>query len=195
MTLPDKYKAGRPSALKRAMARFREEREERHVAAMPSRFTRHRCAVTGEQWLTEWRADAVDGLYKLHRKVRGAQEMAEAERGNDSRPVSGQDDGRFDLSEFEWEAPPCESCGNNTLSMFCHHGFIVCGGRSTLQSTGRFWFRCDEHCEVQCPTGPDATRVAAETGQTKSHKALPKDRKQALPRQKRALPKGNRSKS
>jgi len=198
--LPDKRKSNASSVLRRALARFRAHQQEPRIAieqaqstVRPPRLTRHRCAVTGERWLTEWRAGGEDGRYKSYRKIRNAQDAAEAGRGGKAGSATAQAGGTFDLSEFEWPNEPCPGCGDDRLSVFCRCGEIVCGGRTLFYKKARDFFRCDESCGKKFEVAGNVTKVAAETQRTPERKALPRNTKtKALPSPTRALPHSKR---
>ena len=199
--LSDKRKNKAPSVLRRAIARFTAHEEDQaaaaaaaEIAARPSRFTRHRCAVTGERWLTEWRASA-DGIYRRHRKIRGEEAVEDTLRasragtgGHGGAPAATG--GKFDRVEFDWNHDPCEGCGDTRLFIHCHCGEIVCSGRTIFYKKADPFFSCDKRCgkRFELNGRRNVRQIAASAGPAKTRKALPKGAKpKALPGSRRAL--------
>ena len=174
--------------LRRTLDRFKAEKERRAITALPSRFTRHRCAVTGLRWFTEWRVSEADGLYRRHGIIPSARDPVTKRRAGKAGTAQDPSEGKFDMSEFDWTNIPCPWCGDNSLQMHCPCGEIVCGGRSLRNGRGQRVFVCDEKCGKRFPVGGDVTQVAGDTANNTQQKRLTHRPAKSLPAPARALP-------
>lgn len=179
--LPAKRTNKSPSLLKRTLARFRAQEEERALSQIKPRFTTHRCAKTGEDFLREWQKKELDGRYEYVRTITDLSSISERRDrpGLFSRLTH---DSGFDLSEFAYDSMSCPVCGDDHPEFFCDCGKLVCGARSRFTKSGKLdFFRCDPDCGKSCAQFGKATKISASEGASQGRRLLTGSSTKALP--------------
>lgn len=162
----------RKSSFFDAMARTRDrmkERREDHLAALeaaelarvPRRYLQHRCAVTGQVWVTEWRKEEFDTYFRPGQRtlITGGADAASGAAAHAAQLVS------FDVREFDLSPRPCPGCGDTNLHVICNCNAIVCGGRSKREA-GTWLYRCVPSCRDQFVPLGVATTVHGKPGES-----------------------------
>ena len=177
--LPIKAKEKTPSLLARTLSRFRAAEKERALARIKPRYLTHRCARSGEEFLTEWRKTGA--LFIFSRTIMDAETTSEAKNRRALFSRLSHDVG-FDLSEFDYVSQSCAICGDDHAQFFCECGKLVCGARSRFTKTGKLdFFRCDPSCGKSCGVFASPKKIAANEGAAQSRKALSGPSGKALP--------------
>ena len=188
--LPVPWKKNRPSVLQRAAARFKECEDEREeelaLERLKPRFISHRCAMTGETYLSEWHKSSPHTRFTFKRTITDLpDEQASASSGlSFMRRLTG----KFDLSEFAYTSRPCAICGDDHRQFFCDCGHVVCGARSRFDATGaQTFFACAPYCGFQTSSFARAKKVSGRVGLSLGTRRLAGPKAKALPKPPRLI--------